>query len=77
VEGRTAAIVRGAVETMLRDRPIFSFSSYHDFSEMYNMSIFLMDVLSDYYSEWHMENAIVTGFSETSLFGQPKQIWEV
>jgi FkbM family methyltransferase len=77
VEGHAAAIVRGAIETMLRDRPIFSFSSYHDFSEMYNMSTFLMDVLSDYYFEWHMENAIVTAFFEISLFGRPKQIWEV
>jgi FkbM family methyltransferase len=77
VEGHAAAIVAGATETILRDRPIFSFSSYHDFTEMYNMSIFLMDLLPDYYFEWHMENAITIAFFEISLFGRPKQRWEV
>jgi hypothetical protein len=77
VEGHAAAIVRGAIETMLRDRPIFSLSSYHDFSEMYNMSIFLMDLLPNYYFEWHMENPITIAFFEISLFGRPKQPLEI
>jgi FkbM family methyltransferase len=77
VEGHAAAIVTGATETMLRDRPIFSFSAYHDFSEMYNMSIFLMDLLPNYYFEWHMENTITIAFFEISLFGRPRQLWEV
>jgi hypothetical protein len=76
VEGHAAAIVTGATEMMLRDRPIFSLSSYHDFSEMYNMSIFLMDLLPNYYFEWHMENTISIAFFEISLFGRPKQPWE-
>jgi FkbM family methyltransferase len=77
VEGHAAAIVRGAIEMMLRDRPIFSFSAYHDFSEMYNMSIFLMDLLPNYYFEWHMENPITIAFFEISVFGRPKQPWEI
>jgi FkbM family methyltransferase len=71
VEGHAAAIVRGSIETMRRDRPIFSFSSYHDFSEMYNMSIFLLDLLPDYYLEWHMENTITIAFFEVSLLDRP------
>jgi hypothetical protein len=77
VEGHAAAIVRGAAETLVRDRPIFSFSSYHDFSEMYNMSLFLMSLLPNYYFEWHMENGITTAFFELSLFGRPRQSWEI
>jgi FkbM family methyltransferase len=50
-EGNCLAVVRGAAETMVRDRPVFSFSVYHDFSEMYNVSRFLMDLLPDYYFE--------------------------
>jgi FkbM family methyltransferase len=77
VEGHAAAIVKSAIQTMLRDRPIFSFSSYHDFTEMYNMSILLMDLLPNYYFEWHMENTIIVAFFEISLFGRPIQAWEV
>jgi FkbM family methyltransferase len=76
VEGHAAAIARGVTEIMLRDRPVFSFSSYHDFTEMYNMSIFLMDLLPNYYFEWHMENTITIAFFEASLFGHPNHPWE-
>jgi FkbM family methyltransferase len=76
VEGHAEAIVRGAAETMLRDRAIFSFSSYHDFTELYDMSMFLMDLLPNYHFEWHMENTIITAFFEISLFGRPKQTWD-
>jgi hypothetical protein len=76
-EGDCLAVVKGAAETMVRDRPVFSFSVYHDFSEMYNVSIFLMDLLPDYYFEWHMENELYWAFYEVSLFGRPKQEWDM
>jgi FkbM family methyltransferase len=76
VEGHALAVVRGAVETLTRNRPIFSLSSYHDFSEMYNVSIVLMDLLPNYYFEWHMENGASFIFFELSLFGRPNQKWE-
>jgi hypothetical protein len=62
VEGHAAAIVRGVFETLLRDRPVFSFSPYHDFTEMYNTSTFRIDLPSHYYFEWHMESTISTAF---------------
>jgi hypothetical protein len=71
LEGHTAAIVAGATEGMVRDRFILSLSSYHDFSEMYNMSIFLLDLLPNYYFEWQMENIITIAFLEISSFGRP------
>jgi FkbM family methyltransferase len=77
VEGHALAVVKGAAETIARDRPIFSFSLYHDFSEMYNVSIFLMKLLPNYYFEWHMENEVTIAFFELSLFGRPKQAWEM
>jgi hypothetical protein len=54
VEGHAGAIVRGAVETLLRDRPIFSFSSYHDFTEMYDISMFPTDLLPNHDFKWHI-----------------------
>jgi FkbM family methyltransferase len=77
VEGHGASIVRGAAQTMMRNRPIFSLSSYHDFTEMYNMSTFLLELLPNYYFEWHMENTVTTAFFEISLFGRPRQDWEM
>jgi FkbM family methyltransferase len=79
VQGHNLSIgfLKGATEMILRDRPIFSLSSYHDFSEMYNMSTFFMDLLSNYYFEWHMENTITIASFEISLFGRPQQAWEV
>jgi hypothetical protein len=76
-EGHTLAVVKGAAGTLVRDRPVFSFSVYHDFSEIYNVSTFLMDLLPDYYFEWHMENCWTCAFFELSLFGRPKQEWEM
>jgi FkbM family methyltransferase len=76
VEGHALAVVKGAAGTITRDRPVFSFSLYHDFTEMYNVSVFLMDLLSDYYFEWHMENSVSMAFFELSLFGRPRQAWE-
>jgi FkbM family methyltransferase len=77
VEGNAAGIITGATVTMVRDRPVFSLLSYHDFSEMCNMSIFLIDLLPNYTFEWHMENTITMAFFEISLFGRPKQPYEV
>jgi FkbM family methyltransferase len=76
-EGHAFAVVKGAAQTMVRDRPIFSLSVYHDFSEMYNVSTFLIDLLPDYYFEWHMENHVDWAFFEVSLFGRPRQDWEM
>jgi FkbM family methyltransferase len=77
VEGHAFPVVKGGAGTLVKDRPIFSFASYHDFSEMYNVSIFLMDLLSNYYFEWHMENRATSTFFELSLFGRPKQGREI
>jgi FkbM family methyltransferase len=74
VEGAAYKMVRGAVETLLRDRPVFSISVYHDFVEMYNASTWLMDLLPNYYFEWHMENPFDFAFYELSLFGRPREL---
>jgi hypothetical protein len=62
VEGHAFAVVRGASETLMQDHPIFSFSSYHEFSEMSNASKYLMDLLPHYRFEWHMENGATGNF---------------
>jgi FkbM family methyltransferase len=76
VEGHAFAVVKGAIRTLSMDRPMFSFASYHDFSEMYNLSTFLMNLLPNYYFEWRMEDDIPWAFFSLSLFGRPKEKWE-
>jgi hypothetical protein len=73
VEGHGFAVVKGAVLTLARDRPIFSFASYHDFSEMYNLSTFLMSLLPNYYFEWRMEDGFPIYFFSLALFGRPRR----
>jgi hypothetical protein len=77
VEGHAFAVVKGAIRTISRDRPIFSFASSHDFSEMYNLSTFLMNLFPNYYFEWRMEDDCPNVFFSLSLFGRPKQTWEI
>jgi hypothetical protein len=74
VEGHALAIVRGAQRTLLRHRPIFSFSCYHSFTEMYDVPNFLMSLLPDYYFEWHMENPMNLAFLEISFCGPLREL---
>jgi FkbM family methyltransferase len=74
IEGYALAMVRGARQTMVRDRPIFSISCYHTFHEMYDVSMFLYNLLPGYRFEWHMENDRDFAFFELSLFGCPKEL---
>jgi hypothetical protein len=68
VDGRASAVVKGAVDTLTRDRPIFSMASYHGFSEIFNVSTFLTDRFAIYHVEGHMENGTGFMFVELSLF---------
>jgi FkbM family methyltransferase len=76
VEGDAFAVVKGAAKSMLRFRPIFSVSCYHDFVEMYNLSLFLMELLPNYHFEWHSENLVDWTFFELSLSGYPREALE-
>jgi FkbM family methyltransferase len=71
VEGHALSVVKGAAKTMLRDRPVFSFSCYHAFHEMYDVSRFLMNLLPNYHFEWHSENRVDWAFFELSFAGYP------
>jgi FkbM family methyltransferase len=74
IEGYAFQMALGARQTLLRDRPIFSFAVYHSFVEIYNLSMFLTDLLPNYQFEWHMENFAVPNFFELSFFGCPKEL---
>jgi FkbM family methyltransferase len=74
IEGLAFAMVKGARQTMIRDRPIFSISCYHAFAEMYDVSMFLSDLLPNYVFEWHMENTVDWAFFELSFFGCPREL---
>jgi hypothetical protein len=61
-------------ERTTRHRPLFSFLPSQTFSEMCNVSTFLMAVVLNHYVEWHLENAEVCVCFGLSLFGNPKQL---
>jgi hypothetical protein len=71
VEGHLFSVVKGARNTMIRNRPIFSFAVYHDFVEMYNVSLYLMNLLPNYQFDWHLETPTEFAFFELSIFGKP------
>jgi FkbM family methyltransferase len=71
VEGHAFAVAKGARETMLRDRPILAFAVYHSFTEMYNMSNWLMETLPNYHFEWQIMQHADLYFHELNLIGYP------
>jgi FkbM family methyltransferase len=75
IEGLAFAMVKGARQTLATHRPVFSFSCYHTFTEMYDVSMFLSDFLPGYTFEWHMENKIDWAFFELSFFGCPNELY--
>jgi hypothetical protein len=76
VEGHGLEVVTGAAKSIARYRPVFSFSCYHAFTEMYNISMMLMDLLPNYHFEWHSENRIDWAFFELSFAGYPREALE-
>jgi FkbM family methyltransferase len=73
VEGHAFAVAMGGKETMLRDRPILAFAVYHSFTEMYNMSNWLMETLPFYHFEWQMMQHGDGHFHELNLIGYPRE----
>jgi FkbM family methyltransferase len=71
VEGFGLAIVKGAIKTLKRDRPIISMAAYHHFDEIHGMSVFLVRELSDYHWEWQMQNGCADCWFELGFFGHP------
>jgi hypothetical protein len=76
VEGHAFALVKGAAKSLVRYRPVFTLFCYHDFVEMYHLSIFLMNLLPNYHFEWHSENYIEYIFYELSFAGYPREALE-
>jgi FkbM family methyltransferase len=72
IEGHGLPMVMGAKQTFLRDRPAFSFAIYYDFSEMFNLTEFVMDLLPSYHFELHMDRSDVAwAFFHLSFVGWP------
>jgi hypothetical protein len=62
VEGHGFAMVKGAEKDAARAEPIVTVSCYLDFWEMYNVSVFLTNLLPNYHFEWHLESDIDWAF---------------
>jgi hypothetical protein len=71
IEGSAFQMCIGAQNTFRNQRPVFSLASYHSFTELYDMSMWLTSNLVNYEFEWHMENLADFAFFEASIFGYP------
>jgi FkbM family methyltransferase len=77
IEGHGFAMITGSRQTLLRDRPVFSISIYHDFVEMFNLTEFVMDLLPNYHFELHMDRSDVAwAFFHLSIVGWPLEAEE-
>jgi FkbM family methyltransferase len=74
VEGSGLAVATGAIETLKRDRPVLAFACYHSFDEIFGVSKFLSEQLTDYHFEWHMENGMDFSWFELGFFGWPRGV---
>ena len=74
IEGALMPMLRGAVETIVRNRPVLSLSIYHNPEELFESKPFLESVLDNYVFEYHHANFKKRSLSELILFAYPKEI---
>jgi FkbM family methyltransferase len=74
VEGHALQVAQGGKETLIKQRPILSLASYHTFTELYNMSNWLMDTLTNYHFEWQMMHDCAPILHELHLIAYPLEM---
>lgn len=69
IEGAEYPALRGAIETIKRDRPILAISIYHSLEDYFRIPDYLMEQL-DYYRYYIRHHALI--LSETVLYAIPE-----
>lgn len=73
IEGMELQALQGARRTIERDRPIISFSIYHNFECLFGIRKFIEN-FPDYAFQYHMGSWISNSFGELIIFAYPKEL---
>lgn len=73
IEGMELYALEGAVETIKRDRPIISFSIYHNFDGLFRIRHFI-DSFQNYTFKYKLGAWNSASFGELILFAYPKEL---
>lgn len=74
VEGIGFKVIKGGIKTILSQQPVLSIAIYHSFEEMFELTTYLKEKLSNYKFEFHNENRCINTGCEVALFGYPKYL---
>ena len=74
VEGDGMRIIKGAIETIKKHRPVLSIGVYHNREELFNIKPYLEEHLKDYIFEFHLQGFSECDFNELILFCYPKEL---
>ena len=73
IEGMELQALEGAVKTIKKQRPIISFSIYHNFNGLFKVRHFL-DQFPNYSFKYKIGSYSQHSFGELTIFGYPKEI---
>jgi FkbM family methyltransferase len=71
VESHGLQVVKGAIQTLTSQRPLFHLSCYHSVEELFEMPFFLFEHLPNFTFQFKMSNDRPTMLFELALFGIP------
>ena len=74
VEGAGMAVIKGAINTIKKHRPVMSVAVYHNSEELFGIKPFLESQLKDYVFEFHFLCFELGNLTELTLFCYPKEI---
>lgn len=74
VEGHALEVIKGAINTIKKQRPVLSISIYHSPSELFDVKPFLEQHVENYIFEFDIEQFSIGDFPDTVLFAYPKEL---
>ncbi|MCR4623659.1 MAG: FkbM family methyltransferase [Alphaproteobacteria bacterium] len=76
VEGYGLKVIKGAIDTIKKQRPVLSLAVYHNREELFETKPFLEKNLRDYVFEFHLQRFDENDMNELILFCYPKELRE-
>ncbi len=74
VEGHALDVIKGAVNTIKKQRPVLSIAIYHNPSELFDVKPFLEQHVENYVFEFELERFTTGDFPDAVLFCYPKEL---
>ncbi len=76
VEGYGLKVIKGAINTIKKQRPVLSLAVYHNREELFETKPFLEKHLENYVFEFHLQQFDEGDMNELILFCYPKELCE-